>query len=116
MRATRHAINGHTRRRDPLPGGRTRRWDIRDIPRTLLHYAQIGDAVARHHFTTEQLIHTALLLSALLPVKARSISRSVRGAAPDLPVSVEIINLEREKQASAEAWSAACLAASHGLT
>lgn len=86
--------------------------DIRDIPRTLLHYAQIGDAVAGIHFTTEQLIHTARC-ERLLPGEGTIDLRSLFEALPpDLPVSVEIINLEREKQASAEAWSAACLAAS----
>jgi sugar phosphate isomerase/epimerase len=86
--------------------------DIRDIPRALLHYAQIGDAVAGTHFTTEQLIHTARC-ERLLPGEGTVDLKGLFEALPqDLPVSVEIINLEREKQEGAEAWSAACLAAS----
>lgn len=89
--------------------------DIRAIPRELLHYAQICDAEAGTHFSTEQLIHTARC-ERLLPGEGSIDVRGLFAALPaDLPVSVEVIHLEREQSADPAAWSARCLAASRAL-
>jgi len=87
--------------------------DIRAIPRELLHYAQICDAVAGTHFTTEQLIHTARC-ERLLPGDGSIDLKGLFAALPaDLPVSVEVVNLEREAHANPNDWARTCLAASH---
>ncbi len=86
--------------------------DIRAIPRDLLHYAQICDAVAGTHFTTEQMIHTARC-ERLLPGDGNIDLRNLFDALPaDLPVSVEVVNVEREKIANPIEWAVICLAAS----
>lgn len=86
--------------------------DLRAIPRTLLHYAQICDATAGLHFSREALIHTARC-ERLLPGEGSIDIRGIFAALPeDLPVSVEIIHLEREKHADPDTWAATCLAAS----
>ncbi len=86
--------------------------DIRAIPRELLHYAQICDAQAGTHFTTEQMIHTARC-ERLLPGDGNVDLQGLFDALPaDLPVSVEVVNLEREKTANPQEWAALCLAAS----
>ncbi|MCW5652641.1 TIM barrel protein [Hydrogenophaga sp.] len=86
--------------------------DIRAIPRELLHYAQICDAQAGTHFSHEQLIHTARC-ERLLPGDGTIDLHGLFAALPaDLPISVEVINLEREKTADVNAWAAQCLAAS----
>lgn len=89
--------------------------DIRAIPRELLHYAQISDAVAGTHFTTEQMIHTARC-ERLLPGDGTIDVQGLFNALPaDLPVSVEVVNLEREKTTSPGEWAGLCLAASRSL-
>ena len=89
--------------------------DIRAIPRELLHYAQICDAEAGTHFSTEQLIHTARC-ERLLPGEGSIDVRGLFAALPaDLPVSVEVVHLAREQEADPAAWSARCLAASRAL-
>ena len=86
--------------------------DIRAIPRELLHYAQICDATAGTGFTTEQMIHTARC-ERLLPGDGSIDVQSLFDALPpDLPISVEVVNFEREKTTSPEAWAAVCLARS----
>ena len=83
--------------------------DIRAIPRELLHYAQIGDAEAGTHFTTEQMIHTARC-ERLLPGDGSIALQDLFDALPaDLPISVEIIHLEQEKTADTHEWAALCL-------
>lgn len=90
--------------------------DIRAIPRGLLHYAQICDAVAGTHFTTEEMIHTARC-ERLLPGDGSIDIAGLFAALPaDLPVSVEVVNHEREKTADPMPWAATCLAASHPFT
>jgi sugar phosphate isomerase/epimerase len=85
--------------------------DIRAIPRELLHFAQICDAPAGKNLTTEQLIHTARC-ERLLPGEGDIDLAALFAALPDdLPVSVEVIHLEREKTMAPRAWAAACLAA-----
>ena len=86
--------------------------DIHAIPRELLHYAQICDAEAGTGFTTEQMIHTARC-ERLLPGDGNIDLQGLFDALPaDLPISVEVVNFEREKTASPEAWAAECLARS----
>lgn len=86
--------------------------DIRAIPRQLLHYAQICDAAAGTHFSTEQLIHTARC-ERLLPGDGSIDVQGLFDALPaDLPVSVEVVNFVREKTATPGEWAAICLAAS----
>ncbi len=86
--------------------------DIRAIPRGLLHYAQICDAEAGTHFTTEQMIHTARG-ARLLPGEGSIALQALFHVLPsDLPVSVEVINLEREKSTTPTQWASACIAAS----
>ncbi len=86
--------------------------DIRAIPRELLHYAQICDAQAGTHFSTEELIHTARC-ERLPPGEGSIDLHGLFDALPaDLPVSVEVIHLEREKSTGVREWAALCLAAS----
>lgn len=86
--------------------------DIRAIPRAWLHYAQICDGEAGTGFSTEQLIHTARC-ERLLPGEGTIDLHGLFGALPaDLPVSVEVIHLEREREADPLSWARACLAAS----
>ena len=86
--------------------------DIRAIPRELLHYAQICDAQAGTHFSTEQMIHSARC-ERLLPGEGSIDLKGLFAAlADDLPISVEIVNFEREKTADARQWAAQCLQAS----
>ncbi len=90
--------------------------DIRAIPRNLLHYAQICDAVAGTQFTTEQMIHTARC-ERLLPGDGTIDVQGLFDVLPaDLPVSVEVVNFEREKTADPTQWAATCLAASRPFT
>jgi len=90
--------------------------DIRAIPRQLLHYAQICDAQAGLHFSTEEMIHTARC-ERLLPGDGSIDVRGLFAALPaDLPVSVEVVNFGREAHTPPAAWAAECLAASHPYT
>ena len=90
--------------------------DIRAIPRALLHYAQICDAEAGLHFTTEQMVHTARC-ERLLPGDGNIDVRGLFAALPaDLPVSVEVVNFAREAHTQPTEWAAECLAASRPFT
>jgi hypothetical protein len=89
--------------------------DIRAIPRELLHYAQICDAEAGTHFSTEQMIHTARC-ERLLPGDGTIDLPGLFGALPaDLPISVEVVNLEREMTASPSDWASLCLSTSRTI-
>ncbi|MEN9384035.1 MAG: hypothetical protein RL323_1178 [Pseudomonadota bacterium] len=86
--------------------------DIRAIPRSLLHYAQICDAEAGTHFSTQQMIHTARC-ERLLPGQGSIDVQGLFNTLPaDLPISVEVVNFELEKTASPSDWAGICLAAS----
>lgn len=90
--------------------------DIRAIPRALLHYAQICDAEAGTHFTTEEMIHTARC-ERLLPGGGSIDLRGLFDALPaDLPISVEVVNFAREAHTGPRDWAAECLAASRPFT
>jgi sugar phosphate isomerase/epimerase len=90
--------------------------DIRAIPRELLHYAQICDAEAGTHFSTEQMIHTARC-ERLLPGNGTIDLQGMMSALPsDLPVSVEVVHFPREAHTPPTEWAAECLAASRPYT
>ena len=83
--------------------------DIRAIPRELLHYAQICDAEAGLHFSTEQMIHTARC-ERLLPGEGTIDVKGIFAALPaDLPVSVEVVHVDRMAQMGQLAWARHCL-------
>jgi sugar phosphate isomerase/epimerase len=83
--------------------------DIAAIPRELLHYAQMCDAQAGLNFTTEELIHTARQ-ERLLPGEGDiDVTGLFMNLPQVLPVSVEIINLERSKTMGDKAWAKLCL-------
>jgi sugar phosphate isomerase/epimerase len=87
--------------------------DIKAIPRELLHYAQICDAEAGTHFTTEQLIHSARgerFLPGEGSIDIRGLFEALRF---DLPISVEIIHQPRMATMSAQAWASLCLQKTH---
>jgi sugar phosphate isomerase/epimerase len=64
------------------------------------------------NFTTEQMIHTARC-ERLLPGDGNIDVQGLFDVLPaDLPVSVEVVNFEREKTADPAAWAATCIAAS----
>ena len=67
------------------------------------------DAQAGLNFTTEELIHTARQ-ERLLPGEGSIDVTGLFVTLPqDLPVSVEIVNLERSKLIGDEAWAELCL-------
>jgi sugar phosphate isomerase/epimerase len=83
--------------------------DIAVIPRELLHYAQMCDAQAGLNFTTEELIHTARQ-ERLLPGEGNiDVTGLFKTLPQDLPVSVEIVNLERSKPIGDKVWAELCL-------
>jgi sugar phosphate isomerase/epimerase len=83
--------------------------DIAAIPRELLHYAQMCDAQAGLNFTTEELIHTARQ-ERLLPGEGNIDVTGLFATLPqDLPISVEIVNLERSKPIGDRVWAELCL-------
>jgi len=85
--------------------------DIAAIPHALLHYAQMCDATAGLNFTTEQLIHSARQ-ERLLPGEGNIDVAGLFATLPqDLPVSVEIVNLERSQPIGDKAWADLCLKA-----
>jgi len=89
--------------------------DIRAIPRELLHYAQICDAAAGRHFSTEAMVHTARC-ARLLPGEGTVDVRGLFDALPaDLAVSVEVVHLERMAQMGPREWARHCLAASRAF-
>ena len=89
--------------------------DIRSLPRELLHYAQMCDALAGTQFTTEQLIHTAR--EERLQAGEGSIDLKGLWAAlpPDITVSVEVVHQPRMAQTTAQDWALACLQTSQAL-
>lgn len=89
--------------------------DIAAIPREWLHYAQMCDATAGLNFTTDELIHTARQ-ERLLPGEGNIDLKGLFATLPqDLPVSVEIVNLERSQAIGDKAWAKLALDASKQL-
>ncbi len=93
--------------------------DIRALPRGLLHYAQVCDAPSRmrhgRHFTDDELITTAR--SARLPPGEGDIDlRGLSDALPaDLPLSIEVVHLDRMRLLGDARWAGACLSAARRL-
>ena len=86
--------------------------DIAAIPRELLHYAQMCDAQAGLNFSHDALIHTARQ-ERLLPGEGTIDVTGLFATLPqDLPVSVEIVNLERSQPIGDLAWAKLALDAS----
>jgi len=86
--------------------------DVANIAHSLLHYAQICDAQAGLHFTTEELIHTARE-ERQLPGEGTLDLQGLFAALPhDLPVSVEIPNFRRARALGDKAWAQLALQAS----
>lgn len=89
--------------------------DIRAIPRRLLHYAQICDAEAGTHFSTEEMIHTARCAREL-PGHGTIDLKGLFDALPhDLPISVEVVNFEQEAGLCSVDWAAKCWQASQAF-
>lgn len=97
--------------------------DIRAIPRELLHYAQICDAPTSapppkgigRPFTVEEMIHTARC-ERLLPGEGGIDLKGLFDALPqDLPISVEVVHLERMAQLGQTEWARQCLAVSRAF-
>jgi sugar phosphate isomerase/epimerase len=93
--------------------------DIAALPRSLLHYAQIGDASTPESLgralSVDEMIHTARC-ERLLPGEGAIDLRGLFAALPqDLPVSVEICSDSRVAQLGVQAWAKQALAASRAL-
>lgn len=93
--------------------------DLRAIPRELLHYAQICDATTSAQigrpFTVEEMIHTARC-GRLMPGEGGIALHDLFAALPaDLPVSVEVVHLERMAQVGQAEWARQALAASRAV-
>lgn len=85
--------------------------DIANIPNQFVHYAQMCDAVAGLHFTTEELIHTARQ-ERLLPGEGSIDLKGLFKALPsNVPVSIEIPNMVRAKGMGDKAWAKKALQA-----
>lgn len=85
--------------------------DLRAIPRAWLHYAQVCDAEAGQHFSTEQLIHTARC-ERLLPGEGTiDLAGMLQALPPDLPLSVEVVNLPRMASTTPLEWARSALRA-----
>ncbi|MGX1186403.1 sugar phosphate isomerase/epimerase [Pseudomonas sp. F-14 TE3623] len=85
--------------------------DIQCIPREWLHYAQMCDAPAGMNFTNQQLIQTARS-ERLLPGEGSIDLEGLVAALPvDLPISIEVVNLQRQAAQTPVDWAAQCLAA-----
>lgn len=83
--------------------------DIAAIPREMLHYVQMCDAQSGLNFTTEELIHTARQERLLPGEGSIDVTGLFKTLPQDLPVSVEIVNLERSKPIGDKAWAELCL-------
>jgi sugar phosphate isomerase/epimerase len=98
---------------DALHVGRsqTRLEDIASLPRALLHYAQWCDAEPGTHFSTEALIHTAR--EERLPPGEGGIDLTglARALPADLPISVEVPHMRRQREMGDAAWARLCLEA-----
>lgn len=83
--------------------------DIRAIPRELLHYAQICDAQAGLHFSIEAMVHTARCERLLVGEGNIDVTGLFAALPQDLPVSVEVVHLERMAKHGPAAWAQICL-------
>lgn len=89
--------------------------DIAAIPRHMLHYAQICDALGQLPVSFEQLIHTART-HRLLPGEGDINIRGIFDALPaDLPVSIEIPSEQLKAKIGVEEFARRALAASKAV-
>lgn len=89
--------------------------DIRALPRSLLHYAQICDAEAGTHFSTEEMIHTARN-KRLLPGEGNIDLAGLFAALPqDLPISIEVIDSDRIASLGPTEWARQCVESSRAV-
>ncbi|MDB5886107.1 MAG: Xylose isomerase domain protein barrel [Polaromonas sp.] len=93
--------------------------DVLAIPRDLLHYAQICDAPTRaqvgRDFTAEEMIRAARC-ERLLPGEGGIDLNGLFNALPqDLPISVEVVHLERMAQLGQAEWARQCLSVSRSF-
>lgn len=90
--------------------------DIRALPAGLLHYAQICDAPTRQQhrrdFSTEEMIHTARCERLQPGEGGIDLAGLFAALPPGLPVSVEVVHLERMQATDAAEWARQCLEAS----
>lgn len=89
--------------------------DIAAIPASLLSYAQICDAPSAVPGTDEELIHTARQARLIPGDGGIDLVGMFMQLPPDLPVSVEVPNVEGIAQRGGEAWAAAALAAAKSI-
>lgn len=102
---------------DALHFGRstTRLEDIAALPPDWLHYAQICDAQAGLHFSTDEMIFHARQ-QRMLPGEGTINVKGLFAALPaDTPVSVEIPDLERSGAMGEKRWAALALQATRNL-
>ena len=85
--------------------------DLRDIPPHLLHYVQLCDGEAGTHFTEAELIHTARCARLMPGEGTIDLIGMLRALPPALPLSVEVVHHDRERQTDVRQWAAQCLAA-----
>lgn len=86
--------------------------DLAQLPRHLIHYAQICDAPATSPTDTAGLIH-ASRHERLLPGEGEiPLAKMIACYAPDLTLSVEIPNTQRRARIGTQAWITQCLQAS----
>ncbi|RFO97237.1 xylose isomerase [Rhodoferax lacus] len=98
---------------DALHFGRsaTRLADIAALPPQLLHYAQMCDAPAGLHFSTDEMIHSARQ-QRMLPGEGSIDVKGLFAALPaDIPVSVEIPEFQRAARLGEKTWARQALQA-----
>jgi sugar phosphate isomerase/epimerase len=89
--------------------------DLRNLPTEHLHYVQLCDAQAGTHFSTEQLLHTARC-ARLMPGEGNVGVGDIVDALPQaLPLSIEVVHLEREAAHTPLEWARLCLQASQAF-
>lgn len=84
--------------------------DLRALPRQWLHYAQVCDAPPGAGLSVEEMIHTARCARLFPGEGCIDIPGMLDNLPADIPLSVEVIHLEREQQATPDAWAAQALA------
>jgi sugar phosphate isomerase/epimerase len=86
--------------------------DLHALPAEHLHYAQLCDAEAGTHFTTEQLLHTARCARLMPGEGTVGVGAIVDTLPRDLPLSIEVVHQAREAAHTPLAWARLCLEAS----
>ena len=81
---------------------------LESVPKALFHYAQLNDAAHIENPTTDQLLKTAreerlYLGEGVIPV------REIVNLLPDVPLSLEIAHVERQRELGFEEFARTCL-------